>query len=142
MSTHFSPSLVLRFPHMQATLWEFRNRWYVISGIFAVAFMLYSVDHVNAAQALGDWIAARRGIAATENAFKVIFLVGAILIALAALLRTWGTSYLHAEVMRDSSVHTERLVADGPYRFVRNPLYLGNILMAVGMGFMASRAGF
>jgi len=34
------------------------------------------------------------------------------------------------------------LVADGPYRFVRNPLYLGNILLALGMGMMASRLGF
>jgi protein-S-isoprenylcysteine O-methyltransferase Ste14 len=127
---------------MQATLWEFRNRWYVIGGIFAAAFLLYSVDHLNAAQALGEWIAARRGVPATDDSFKVIFLCGAILVALAALLRTWGTSYLFADVMRDSAVHTERLVADGPYRFVRNPLYLGNILMAVGIGLMASRTGF
>jgi hypothetical protein len=39
-------------------------------------------------------------------------------------------------------VQTARLVADGPYRYVRNPLYLGNILLAVGMGLMASRSGF
>jgi protein-S-isoprenylcysteine O-methyltransferase Ste14 len=133
---------VLPFPAVQATLWEFRNRWYVISGIFAVAFMLYSVDHVNAAQALGDWLAKWRGVAATDNSYRLIFLVGATLVAIAALIRTWGTSYLQAYVMRDSAVHTERLVADGPYRFVRNPLYLGNILMAVGIGLMASRAGF
>jgi hypothetical protein len=44
--------------------------------------------------------------------------------------------------MRDSRVHTERVLADGPYRYVRNPLYLGNILMATGIGLMASRIGF
>ena len=44
--------------------------------------------------------------------------------------------------MRDSKIHTERLLADGPYRYVRNPLYLGNIFMAAGMGLMASRSGF
>ena len=37
---------------------------------------------------------------------------------------------------------TASLVADGPYRFVRNPLYLGNQLLAIGMGVMASRFGF
>src|ERR1039458_6078090 len=33
------------------------------------------------------------------------------------------------------------LVADGPYRYVRNPLYFGNILLAIGFGMMASRVG-
>jgi hypothetical protein len=34
------------------------------------------------------------------------------------------------------------LVADGPYRRVRNPLYLANVLMAFGMGALMSRPGF
>jgi hypothetical protein len=39
-------------------------------------------------------------------------------------------------------LHSELLVADGPYRFVRNPLYFGNMLLALGMGVMASRLGY
>lgn len=38
-------------------------------------------------------------------------------------------------------MHVSRLVADGPYRYVRNPLYLGTILLAVGYASMASRLG-
>ena len=37
---------------------------------------------------------------------------------------------------------TSNLVVRGPYRHVRNPLYFGNVLMAFGMGAMASRTGF
>jgi len=39
-------------------------------------------------------------------------------------------------------VKTEDLVADGPYRHTRNPLYLANILLAIGMGALMSRIGF
>jgi len=127
---------------MKASLFEFRYRWWVIFSIFFLAFSAYFVDHVNSTEAIAHWGAAHLGIAATNNVFRLIFAFGALLVAVAALLRTWGTSYLQAEVMRDSRVHTEKLLADGPYRYVRNPLYLGNILMAIGIGLMASRTGF
>jgi len=127
---------------MRATEFEFRNRWWVIFAIFFAAFGAYAIDHVNFAQAIVEWIARRMGTSATDNQLRLIFALGALLLVLAAFLRTWGTSYLQADVMRDWRVHTERLLADGPYRFVRNPLYLGNILMAVSIGLMASRTGF
>ena len=41
-----------------------------------------------------------------------------------------------------SEVKTASLVADGPYRRVRNPLYFANVLLAIGMGAMMSRVGF
>jgi hypothetical protein len=44
-------------------------------------------------------------------------------------------------VVQDQSLHTERLVADGPYRHCRNPLYLGTILLSIGFGLLASRVG-
>ena len=127
---------------MRATEFEFRNRWWVIFGIFFTAFLAYSIDPVNSATAIADWLAKRIGTTASDNSYRLALAFGALLVAVAASLRTWGTSYLHADVMRDSRVHTDRLLADGPYRYVRNPLYLGNILMAVGIGFMASRVGF
>jgi hypothetical protein len=60
----------------------------------------------------------------------------------AAAIRTWASAYLHRQIVRDSLLHAERLVADGPYRWVRNPLYFGTILLAIGLGSMASRSGF
>ncbi len=127
---------------MRATEFEFRNRWWIIFGVFCAAFGSDAVDHINSAQAIVEWIARRMGTTATDNQLRVIFAFGALLLVLAAFLRTWGTSYLQADVMRDWRVHTERLLADGPYRFVRNPLYLGNILMALSIGLLASRTGF
>lgn len=127
---------------MQATQFEFRNRWWIIFLLFMVAFVAYAGDHMNTGEAVARWICRLLKIPVTDNAFRLVFGCGALLLALAAFLRTWGTSYLQAEVMRDSRVHTEKLLADGPYRYVRNPLYLGNIIMAVAVGVMASRVGF
>lgn len=127
---------------MKASLFEFRHRWWIIASIFSVGFFAYRIDHVNCAEALAHWGAARFGVPATDNTLRLIFALGTLLLGLAVLLRTWGTAYLQADVMRDSRVHTERLLADGPYRYVRNPLYLGNILMATAIGLMASRVGF
>jgi protein-S-isoprenylcysteine O-methyltransferase Ste14 len=126
---------------MQASLFEFRHRWWIFSAIFAVAFFAYFLDRVNSGVAIANWLAKGYG-PVTDNWYRLIFACGALLLTVAAFLRTWGTSYLQADVMRDSHVHTERLLADGPYRHVRNPLYLGNLLMAIGIGLMASRIGF
>src|SRR5208283_2649470 len=73
---------------------------------------------------------------------QLMFGAGAALLFLAALLRTWATAYLRTEVVHDASQHSEALVADGPFRFVRNPLYLANLPMAAGIGVMASRLGW
>jgi protein-S-isoprenylcysteine O-methyltransferase Ste14 len=109
--------------------------------IFGAGFWLYALDHVNAVQYLIN-------ITVGENSPRADLLArcglafAALLALLAALLRTWATSYLRSDVMQDHDLRTEKLVASGPYRHVRNPLYLGNILMALGMAFLACRVGF
>lgn len=89
-----------------------------------------------------EWIARLRGSAAATADYHLIFAVAALFCIAAAIVRTWGTAYLNPEVMVDTQMHSSRLVADGPYRYVRNPLYFGNILLAIGFGLMASRIGF
>jgi predicted membrane protein len=72
---------------------------------------------------------------------RLVFLVGVLLAILAAMIRTWATAYIRPEVMVDGALHTHTVVADGPYRFVRNPLYLGTNLLALGYSLMASQLG-
>jgi len=127
---------------MKAILLEFRYRWWFIFSIFFVSFFAYSIDHVNCAEAITNWSGRQFHFEVTYNTYRLILGLGTCLLCFAAFLRTWGTAYLQADVMRDQRVRTERLLADGPYRHVRNPLYLGNILMAIAIGLMASRLGF
>ena len=56
--------------------------------------------------------------------------------------RAARTAYLRTEIVHDPELHSEGVVADGPYRHLRNPLYLGNILLDFAMGLVASRLGF
>jgi hypothetical protein len=56
-------------------------------------------------------------------------------------VRTWAAAYLRTEVVHDERRHDDRLVADGPYRHLRNPLYLGMLLAGLSMAPMMSRLG-
>ncbi len=126
---------------MKAANWEFKNRALVFGLIFALGFQFYFVDHHNATAALADRLAVPLG-ANGDLVAHVLFAFAAALLITAALIRTWASAYLRADVVYATDIKTASLVADGPYRHVRNPLYFANLLMAVGMGAMTSRIGF
>jgi protein-S-isoprenylcysteine O-methyltransferase Ste14 len=126
---------------MKATNWEFTNRATVFGLIFAVTFPLYTLDHQNSTSALADWLSGRFHWDGDSTA-RILFACAALLLAIAALIRTWASAYLQASVVYAADVKSESLVADGPYRWVRNPLYFANVLMIVAMGAMMSRLGF
>ena len=129
---------------MRATEFEFNNRFWLIGLLFFFGFGLYNLDHVNFGVALLHWLAPT--ISPDNDRgnlwLRVIFGTGTALVFFAALFRTWATAYLKTEIVHDMSMHSEALVADGPYRHVRNPLYLANLFLAAGFGVMASRAGW
>ena len=122
---------------MKATEFEFRHRSLLNLIHFWIAFQLYSFDHKNIVWAFVHWDNPRGDFIA-----RIVFGFGALLVGLAATIRTWAAAYLRSDVVHDTALHTETLVADGPYRYVRNPLYLGTFLMSAGIGFLASRSGF
>jgi protein-S-isoprenylcysteine O-methyltransferase Ste14 len=126
---------------MKATTWEFENRALLFGMIFAVSFPLYYLDPQNSTAALADWIAARLHVDG-DLVVRLLFAAAAVLLIVAAFIRTWASSYLCAAVVYAAQVKTASLTADGPYRRVRNPLYFANVIMAIGMGAMMSRAGF
>jgi protein-S-isoprenylcysteine O-methyltransferase Ste14 len=129
---------------MRATKFEFEQRFWVIGLIFFVGFGLSSIDHVYFAVGLLRLLAPAIDPDSARGIFllRLIFGAGAALLFLAALLRTWATAYLRTEIVHDAAQHSEALLADGPFRYVRNPLYLANLPMAAGIGVMASRLGW
>ena len=127
---------------MRATKFEFEQRFWIIGFIFFIGFGLSAFDHTYFAVGLLHLLAPGPGSSRGAFSLRLIFAAGAALLFLAAVLRTWATAYLRAEIVHDASQHSEALLADGPYRYVRNPLYLANLPMAAGIGVMASRLGW
>lgn len=69
----------------------------------------------------------------------VATLIGGLLIALLGeAIRFWGVSIVGSETRTTGVVGATNLITDGPFGYVRNPLYVGNILMYVGCGVMSN----
>jgi protein-S-isoprenylcysteine O-methyltransferase Ste14 len=70
-----------------------------------------------------------------------MLLISIALIALGAFLRVWGAAYLGNTIVQSPTMHGSRILADGPYRHVRNPLYIGTFLVALGLTLIMSPSG-
>jgi protein-S-isoprenylcysteine O-methyltransferase Ste14 len=69
------------------------------------------------------------------------FAIGLPVALAGELIRLWGVSIAGSETRVTGGVGASRLITSGPFSFVRNPLYLGNILIYLGLG-VASMALF
>jgi protein-S-isoprenylcysteine O-methyltransferase Ste14 len=68
----------------------------------------------------------------------VLSLVGGFAIMLIGeLIRFWGVSIAGAETRTTGNVGGTYLITNGPFAYVRNPLYLGNMLLYAGIGVMS-----
>ena len=73
-------------------------------------------------------------------ATEVILVIGIVASTLGALLRTWGSAYLGSSIVKDGAMHAG-IVADGPFRRVRNPLYLGTFLHILALALLMPPTG-
>lgn len=65
-------------------------------------------------------------------------LSGVVLTLLGESLRFWGVAYAGCLTRVTGGVGAPEVVISGPFSYVRNPLYIGNILMYTGVGLMAN----
>lgn len=121
-------------------------RWYssrsaIFAGIYALGFL---AGWAVSVAVHGRYVAAFADIGSHwGNRGVAIAAAVALAVAVAALvLRVCGASYLGSQTVWDPNAHDEELVQAGPFRVVRHPLYLGNILLALGLGAAAPIAGW
>jgi protein-S-isoprenylcysteine O-methyltransferase Ste14 len=72
-----------------------------------------------------------------ENASVATLVVGFIIALTGESIRLWGVSWAGSETRTTGGVGGSFLVISGPFGHVRNPLYVGNILMYLGLGVMS-----
>jgi protein-S-isoprenylcysteine O-methyltransferase Ste14 len=125
---------------VKASAFEFRHRSLIITAIFVLSFSLYALGDQSVVLTLLDWL-KRWPSVPPAGAARALFGLGALLALLNAIIRSWAAAYLDTRVVHDRELHSTRLVADGPYRHVRNPLYLGSLLLAFAFVPLTSRFG-
>ena len=128
------------FRIFKGTEFEFRNRYLIHVMIFFAGFgvpwdrLLLAQNGFLTWGVLAIYPQEHRWMSIDASTLTVTAL-GLFFAGAGALLCTWGTAYLGAEVVKDSAMHGGGVVADGPYRHVRNPLYLGTGLMIAAISF-------
>jgi protein-S-isoprenylcysteine O-methyltransferase Ste14 len=130
---------------MKASTLEFRFRFFVIAAIYFLGFAApwnywLHLDTIRTWQILAAW-PARSGWISFSNATIVVLLFGIVCALTGAFVRTWGTAYLSPSIVHDSAMHGEGVVAAGPYRYVRNPLYLGTFFHTVALALLMPPSG-
>ena len=65
-------------------------------------------------------------------------ILGFIIALTGETVRFWGVSICGSETRTTGAVGATNLITDGPFGFVRNPLYVGNILIYTGCGVMSN----
>jgi protein-S-isoprenylcysteine O-methyltransferase Ste14 len=139
---------------MQATRFEYRFRFAIHVLIYVLGFGLVPLlDRFTPGivQALSiptrsTWliaasILARQHLLTFSTATVVLLIVALVFTGLGAWFRLWGAAYVGARVVKSGEMHGERMLADGPYRRTRNPLYLGTLLHVFGLVMLMPPSG-
>jgi protein-S-isoprenylcysteine O-methyltransferase Ste14 len=130
---------------MKASPLEFRFRFLILAIIFVLGFVApwnyaLHLDTIRTWQLLAVW-AYRTGLISFSGATIAILVMGIVVAFVAALLRTWGSAYLGSSIVHSGGLHGHGVVAAGPYRWVRNPLYIGTFLHTLVLALLMPPSG-
>jgi protein-S-isoprenylcysteine O-methyltransferase Ste14 len=131
---------------MGASKIEFRLRMPINAAIIILGFAAPWIEVWGIGRRIStlEWLAlelSRAGLLRFTDASVVVIVVAALIAACAAIMRVWGTAYLGPATVNSMSMQAGAVMADGPYRYVRNPLYLGLWLMVAAMTFLMPPTG-
>jgi protein-S-isoprenylcysteine O-methyltransferase Ste14 len=131
---------------LKATAVEFRLRFLICIAIYVLGFTApwNHLLHLDAGRtawlSLAAWPAHNQWL--TFTATTVTLLAISILCALAAaLLRTWASACLGPTVVQAHTMQGDTVVASGPFRYLRNPLYFGTFIHTFALALLMPPTG-
>ncbi len=135
---------------MQASRVEFRLRMLIMVALIALGFWAPWIEPLGSSVSFArritslEWLSlelSRAGIMPFTTATALVIVAGASTAALGAVLRVWGSAYLGYGTVHNSAMEGAAMMADGPYRYLRNPLYVGGWFMTVAMALIMPPTG-
>lgn len=131
---------------MQATQFEFRFRIWISFAIYFLGFWAPWLRYGSSAIAATTttWLELSGELSRwlpLQTASIVVTSTAILFAVLGTIFRVWGTAYIGSSIVKSSTMHARSVVAAGPYRYLRNPIYLGNILFAVAMVILMPPSG-
>jgi protein-S-isoprenylcysteine O-methyltransferase Ste14 len=132
---------------VKATAIEFRLRMMIQIVIVAIAILApwdTTPWNLKLRTSTLEWLAieiGRMGVVSFSVAVPVVIILGALFGALAVWLRVWGAAYLGYHVVHHEQMQAGGVMAAGPYRYMRNPLYLGGWFMMAAISLLITPSG-
>lgn len=128
---------------MGATKIEFRLRMIIMTAIVVLGFWAPWIEGWRRIS-LWEWLAlglSRLGLLSFAVAAPLVIAVAALIAAKGAVLRIWGAACLGYGTVHHQQMQAGAVTVAGPYRYVRNPLYLGGWCMMAAMSFLMPPSG-
>lgn len=69
------------------------------------------------------------------NIWSLLF--GFFIVCIGEVIRLWSVGWLGEKARSTSMFAVAEFIVNGPYAYVRNPLYIANIIIYFGLGFMS-----
>jgi protein-S-isoprenylcysteine O-methyltransferase Ste14 len=139
---------------MKTSAFEYRFRFAIHAVIYIVGFLAIpaallispNLKDIIGFTSKSSWLIlsstiSRQGWLTFSAATVVLLILALIFTGLGAWLRVWGAAYVGESIVSSSTMQSDTLLADGPYRRTRNPLYLGTLLHTIGIAILMTPAG-
>jgi protein-S-isoprenylcysteine O-methyltransferase Ste14 len=131
---------------MGASAIEFRLRMVINAAIIILGFWAPWIEawHIGRRISLLEWLAleiSRTGLVSFATATPMLLIVAALIAAKGVLFRVWGTAYLGDGTVNSGNMVAGKVMAGGPYRYFRNPLYIGLWCMVIALAFLMPVSG-
>jgi len=131
---------------MGATKIEFRLRMVILVTAVCLGFWAPWTGDWGAGHRIPllEWLAlelSRLGLLRFSVATPVVIVLASLIAAVGMVLRVWGTAYLGYGTVHHTQMQAGAVMAAGPYRYVRNPLYIGGWFMMAATSLLMPPSG-